>query len=68
MTEIEKIMNSSYYTISIITRSGKRITRSAFAFDADEASRWVGPGETVVGIFSQSKTSSWTVSRGFQNA
>ena len=67
MTEIERIMASSYYTIVLVNRLGERVTRSAFALNAIEASLWVGPGEKTIGIFSQSDTKDWTVAEGPRN-
>mgnify|MGYP000211531600 CR=1 FL=1 len=61
MTEIERIMNSSYYTVILVNRLGERVARSAFAFDAEAVRQWVKPGEKVLGIFSQSKEKAWTV-------
>ena len=66
MTDIERIMNSSYYTVVLINRLGERVTRSAFAFDEAAAMEWVRPGEEVVGIFSQSKSKPWKVSGGME--
>ena len=67
MTEIERIMNSSYYTVILINRLGERVSRSAFAFDQAAVREWVRPGEKVIGIFSQSKTGPWKVSGGLEN-
>lgn len=64
MTDIERIMNSSYYTVALINRLGERVRRSAFAFDEAAAREWVRPGEKIIGIFSESTTEPWKVSGG----
>lgn len=64
MTEIERFVASSYYTVALVNRLGERVVRSAFALNASEASLWARPGEKMIGIFSQSKTKAWTVAEG----
>ena len=61
--ELEEIMAKPFYTIVLISPSGKRKTRSIFAVDLADAMRWVKRGETIVCVFSQSDTQ-WTISGG----
>ena len=63
LSELEQIMAKPFYTIVIISPSGKRKTRSIFAVDLADAMRWVRSGETIVCAFSQADTE-WTVAGG----
>ena len=67
MTDVERLVASSYYTIALVNRLGERVTRSAFALNASEANLWIGPGEKAIGIFSQSSSRPWTVAEGSKN-
>lgn len=62
--ELEQIMAKPFYTLVLISPSGKRKTRSIFAVDLADAMRWVLVGETIVCVFSQSDTQ-WTITGGY---
>lgn len=66
LSELEQIMAKPYYTLFLRTTSGKNKTRSMFAVDAADASRWVLPWETIVGMASQSDDQ-YTITGGFRD-